>query len=63
MIGGFHLFNKSEDEVRAFARQMRDSGVGRICTGHCTGSEAYSILEQELGDKVSQFSVGLVMDL
>lgn len=63
MCGGFHLFNKSEDWVRAFARRVGETGVESIYTGHCTGEKAMTILVEELGDKVHQFSTGLVFEL
>lgn len=62
LIGGFHLFNKSEEEVRAFAARLKEKGVQHIVTGHCTGEEAYAILAESLGDKLQQLRVGLVME-
>lgn len=62
LVGGLHLFNKSEGEVRELAKLLRDTGVGRVYTGHCTGRAAYGILKEELGDAVRQFYTGLVMD-
>ena len=58
LIGGFHLFNKSEAEIREVASKIRDTGIEYICTGHCTKDRAYGILKEELGDKVNQMSVG-----
>lgn len=63
MIGGFHLFCLSDDEVRAFARRVRDTGIEYVVTGHCTGQRAYEILHEELGDKVIQMYSGLELDL
>jgi 7,8-dihydropterin-6-yl-methyl-4-(beta-D-ribofuranosyl)aminobenzene 5'-phosphate synthase len=38
VIGGFHLFPYSEDEVRAVATRMHDVlGVKRVAPAHCTG--------------------------
>lgn len=59
MIGGFHLYNKSEEYVRCFAEKMRATGVEKIYTGHCTGEEGYRILRDVLGDRVHQLEVGL----
>ena len=59
MIGGFHLFNKSEAEVREFAARIRETGIEYICTGHCTKDKAFGILKEELGDIVCQMQVGL----
>ena len=63
VIGGFHLYQTAPDEVRALAGLLRDSGVERIVTGHCTGQEAFDILRAELGDGVAQMRTGLVMDI
>lgn len=61
LVGGFHLFNKSEDEVRDLARKIRETGIRHIYTGHCTGKTAYGILKEELGDAAKQLRVGLTM--
>ena len=58
LIGGFHLFNKSSDEIREVAGKIRDTGIEYVCTGHCTKDRAFVILKQELGDMVEQMQVG-----
>ena len=63
LIGGFHLYNKTEEEVRAFASRLKNCGVEHLLTGHCTGEEAFRILREELGEKVQYFSVGFSMEL
>ena len=63
LIGGFHLHNKSEEEVRAMAGRLRETGVERIFTGHCTGERACQTLRQELGDRVKQIRTGFVLEL
>ena len=63
VIGGFHLFNKSDEYVRAFARRLRNTGVESIYTGHCTGDKAMAILREELGDIVHSFETGLVFEI
>lgn len=62
LIGGLHLYNKSEGEVRELARMLRNTGIEQVCTGHCTGKTACGILKEELGDVVRQFHTGLVME-
>lgn len=61
-IGGMHLFNKSNKEVRMVATKIRETGIDYVCTGHCTKERAYGILKQELGDKLEQLHVGLCME-
>lgn len=63
LIGGFHLFQSSEEEVRALAIKVRETGIQKVYTGHCTGKRAYGILKEELGDMVQQLETGLVIEL
>jgi len=63
LVGGFHLYQTAPDEVRALTGLLRDAGVERIVTGHCTGQEAFDILRAELGSGVEQMRTGLVMDI
>jgi len=63
IIGGFHLFNKSEDEVRNVARSIKETGIDYVCTGHCTRERAYRIMKEELGDKVELLKVGLKIEI
>lgn len=62
LIGGFHLFNKTDGEVRDFAAAVRETGVKYLCTGHCTKERAYGILKEELGDAVHAFRTGYTME-
>lgn len=57
-IGGFHIYNKSEAEVRKLAESIRETGIQYVCTGHCTGEKAYQILKEELGNVMHQLKVG-----
>lgn len=57
-VGGLHLFRSSEEEVRAFAARVRDAGIGKLITGHCTKEKAFSILKEELGDAAESFYSG-----
>lgn len=61
-IGGIHLFNKTEDEVRSVA-QAFGSELEYVCTGHCTGDRAYEILKKQLGDKLHKLQVGMKIEL
>lgn len=61
LIGGFHIYNKSENEVRELAGKIKETGIKYVYTGHCTGKKSYMILKEELGDIVGQLKVGLEM--
>ena len=58
-IGGLHLFNKSKKVIQDAANEFQKADLEYICTGHCTKNRAYNILKEKLGDKLTQFHVGL----
>lgn len=59
MIGGFHLYHTSDEDVRALAARIRSTGIQKIYTGHCTGEAAYTILKEELGSQAEQLYTGM----
>lgn len=63
LIGGLHLFNKTDEEVRSAAKEIKRTGIDYVCTGHCTKTRAYEILKEELGDQLEHLFVGLELKL
>lgn len=63
LIGGFHLYHSTDEEIRALANRIRATGIQKIYTGHCTGEHAYDILKEELGDQAEQLRTGMVIEL
>lgn len=63
MIGGFHLYNKTDKYVRDFARRVLETGVEAVYTSHCTGERAMQILSEELGDRMHTFCTGQSFEL
>lgn len=63
IVGGFHLFNKSGDEIREAMQRIKDTGIEYVCTGHCTKKRAYNILKSGMGEKLHQLSVGLQIEI
>ncbi len=61
--GGFHLYDKTPEEVEAFAGRLEACGMERILTGHCTGDDAFAVLRARLGDRVVRFRAGLETEL
>ena len=39
-IGGFHLFNASDEQLAWTAGKLREAGLGHLLGAHCTGIEA-----------------------
>lgn len=61
-LGGLHLWNSSESDIRKTAHEFIEAGVEYIGTGHCTKDRAFGILKEELGDRAEQFRTGLVIE-
>lgn len=62
-IGGLHLFRSSDEEVYAFAKRVKETGIQCIYTGHCTGEKQMEILKAELGDVIHELYTGLTIEL
>ncbi len=62
LIGGFHLYRSDEKTVKDLAERIKQTGIEKIYTGHCTGEDAFEILHKELGDKAVQLYVGLEIE-
>ncbi len=63
LIGGLHLYRSTDEEVRALAEKIREMDIEKIYTGHCTGDEAFTILKEELGDRVEQIYTGMEIEI
>lgn len=59
--GASDLFQKNMERL-GLALELTQAGTAFLCTGHCTKQRAYDILQQELGDRLHQLQVGLVME-
>lgn len=62
LIGGFHLYNKSEKEITALAEQIKETGIRYVCTGHCSKEIGYNVLHNCLGNMLHQLKVGLTCE-
>ena len=60
-LGGLHLWNSPENDIRKAAHELMDAGIEYVGTGHCTKDRAFRILKEEMGDRIIQFRTGLVM--
>ena len=57
------MYKSSEKEVRELADRIKETGITKIITGHCTGDEAFAILKEELGDVIEQMYTGMEIEL
>jgi 7,8-dihydropterin-6-yl-methyl-4-(beta-D-ribofuranosyl)aminobenzene 5'-phosphate synthase len=60
VIGGFHLFAKSQEELKWTATNLKKAGVKHFIGAHCTGIEAVYQLRQFMGLQRSTCVVGAV---
>jgi 7,8-dihydropterin-6-yl-methyl-4-(beta-D-ribofuranosyl)aminobenzene 5'-phosphate synthase len=65
LIGGFHLVNprtlqiaEEPETVRRLASLLREAGVERVVTGHCTGEQASELLRETFGENLSELRSG-----
>lgn len=66
MIGGFHLMGifgtctmrDSKEEVEALGVKLKQMEVNDIYTCHCTGTPAYHILKEVMGEKLREIHGG-----
>ena len=60
-LGGLHLWNSPENDIRKAAHELMDAGIEYVGTGHCTKARAFRILKEEMGDKIELFRTGMVI--
>ena len=62
VLGGFHLANKSEDEIFTLIKILKESNTRYICPSHCTGERAKEIFSSHLKDIYIEGEVGLSIE-
>lgn len=70
-VGGFHMMGKggadtlgwSEEDVLAEGEALNALPVDVYYTCHCTGTPAFQLLQQVLGDRVRYFSTGQTIEV
>ena len=71
MFGGFHLMGsdgpdsmrESGEQVRSLGEKLSGMKVGALYTGHCTGTKAFPILKEVLGDKLQLLVTGTTVEI
>ena len=61
VIGGFHLLDQPDAEVRRIATAMKAMGVAHVSAAHCTGEAAASVFRDVFGDHYVNAGVGAVI--
>jgi 7,8-dihydropterin-6-yl-methyl-4-(beta-D-ribofuranosyl)aminobenzene 5'-phosphate synthase len=63
VLGGFHLFQKSESEVRSVVSAFRVRGIKKVAPCHCSGDRARELFKAEFGDDYVEVGAGAVLTL
>lgn len=63
ILGGFHLYRSSDNEVRQLGIRIKDTGIERVYTGHCSLELGYELLKEVLGNQVEQMYCGMKIEL
>ncbi len=58
LMGGFHLRDSTQGEVRKIIKHLRRMWVLRIAPSHCTGEDAITTFRQEYGPDFLEAGVG-----
>ena len=66
VIGGFHMMKLSGldtlgiplDEVVKVARELKELGVEKVYTGHCTGQKALDLMKPIMGEQLKEIHSG-----
>jgi len=65
VVGGLHMFKKGEEGMNCtpeyvfrVADALKDLGVEKLHTGHCTGSAALALLQERFGNGCHALSTG-----
>lgn len=63
LIGGFHLIETGEEQVRQIIADLRQSGVAQILPTHCTGDAAIAAFQAAYGESYLEGGVGRVVTI
>ncbi len=62
VFGGFHLVDKSNEEIQAIIRDFRKAGVLKCGPTHCTGDKAIGLFKQEYGQDFLAMGTGRILE-
>ncbi|MBE9514427.1 MAG: MBL fold metallo-hydrolase, partial [Chloroflexi bacterium] len=61
VIGGFHLLDADRERVELTVKTLKDMGVEKVYTGHCTGLKAEAAFLDSFGDRFEELYSGKVI--
>ena len=63
LLGGFHMFQQNERQVRTQIRRLRELKVERVMPAHCTGDLAKALFAEAYGSNFEPLGAGKVFRL
>lgn len=58
VFGGFHLLNKSDEEMEEIIAEMKSLGVARCGATHCTGDRQIRLIKEAFGENYFELGAG-----
>jgi len=62
VVGGFHLFKSSEEEISETIFGLQRLGVEYLCPTHCTGERARELFQKAFGEVCLIGGVGALIE-
>jgi 7,8-dihydropterin-6-yl-methyl-4-(beta-D-ribofuranosyl)aminobenzene 5'-phosphate synthase len=62
-MGGFHLGDRTENQIANILDNLRQLEVQRVAPSHCTGRDAITMFAAEYGDKFIRSGAGTVITI
>ena len=61
VFGGFHLMNKSDNEINEIIKEFNELNVLKVGATHCTGEKQIDIFRKAYGDNFIELGVGRIL--
>ena len=62
VVGGFHLLDLSENQVKKIIGELKALGVKKIAPCHCTGEKAIALFQEEYKKDFIKVGAGSIID-
>ena len=63
LMGGFHLGDSSDAEIRMIIKRLKALGVKKVAPSHCTGDKAIALFREAWGDDFVEGGLGAIIEL
>ena len=63
VLGGFHLFSSSDNELEEIIKDFRDLGVKKVAPCYCSGDRARELFKEEYKENFIKNGVGKIINI